>query len=109
MLKNKLNEYHATIIEVRNLEKNIQSFFTTLAYRDDPKFDRCADYGERLVEIVVPFDEINLSSLTLEKVEQIKNIILKYRKLRNEQKKLEVEVSKYFSIQNNIKDNMETL
>lgn len=103
MLSEKLSKYHATVIKVKQLEKQIQEFFDLLAIRDNPRYDRCADYGERSIHIIIPFDEINMSFLNIEKTEKIKKIIIYHRKCRDLQKKLEKEVNEFNVIQNSIK------
>lgn len=106
MLNKKLSEYQAAVIEVNQIEKQIQEFFKFLSIRDNPRFDRCSDYGERSVQITLPFDEINMSYLTEEKIKEIKIIITKHRELRSLQKKLEREVNEFNAVENNIKNNM---
>lgn len=103
-LSEKLASYHATVIEVHAIEKQIQDFFNLLANRDSLKFDRGADYGERQIEIVIPFDEINLSLLTPESIEKINKIIVLHRTLRKKQRLLESEVSEKNAIEDSIKN-----
>lgn len=106
MLNEKLSEYQAVVIQVNQLEKEIKDFFNLLAIRDNPRFERGADYGQRCVEIIIPFDEINLSLLTIEKVNKIKKIISQHRELRKIQSVLENEVNKFNAINNNIKNSL---
>ncbi len=106
MLNKKLAEYQAIVIEVNQLEKQIQEFFNLLAIRNNPRFDRCADYGIRSVQIIVPFDEINMDLINIDKIEKAKQIIGQHRILRSKQKKLEREVNEFNAVQNNIKNNI---
>lgn len=109
MLSEKLSKYHSVIIEIKKIEKKIKDFFQLMATREDPKFSRCADYGERFVEIIIPFDEINLSLLTKEKITMIEKVIKNYRELRDLQKKLEVEIEKTAAIEYSIKNDINFL
>lgn len=106
MLNEKLSEYQATIINVNHIEKKIEDFFQLLATRDNPRFDRCADYGERSIYLNIPFDELNMQQLTIENINKIKKLITDHRELRKTQKNLENEVAQFEAVNNNMKDSM---
>lgn len=105
-LTNKLSEYRATIIEERKIEKELDQFFQLLAIRDNPRYDRCSDYGERVIQIIIPFDEINMNLFTIKSIDVVKKKIVEYRELRNKQKKLENEIHQMESVQKILKQDV---
>lgn len=102
-LTQKLAEYNALIIEEKKIEKVLEEFFLTMAIRDNPRYDRCADYGERVIQIVIPFDEINLNIFSVEKIEEARKRITEYREMRKKQKILENEIHQHEVIDKQIK------
>ena len=106
MLTEKLANYHSTVIQVKQIENKIQDFFNLLATRENPRFDLCSDYGERAIQILIPFDEINMGFLNEDKIKEITDLVSKHRDLRKNQKKLESEVNEFRTVEDNIKTNI---
>jgi len=106
-LNEKMVEYQSAAMKVNKLESLINDFFVSLSKREDVKIDRCSDYGERSINIIIPFDEINLNLIDKEKFEKIREVIKEHRKLRNMQKKIEREINELNSITNVLKGDID--
>jgi hypothetical protein len=108
-LKDKLAEYQSIVIEERKIERELESFFRLLGTRESSQYARCADYGQRAVQVLIPYDEINLNFFTVENVEKIRNEIVKYRGLRDIQKILETDISSQKVNENRLRFDVEVM
>jgi len=72
-----------------DLEKSIEEIFKLFEKRQRVQYHRNKDYGERGFFLNMLFDEINLDAFSDENISKIKNLLVEYQKLRDEQKKLE--------------------
>ena len=86
---NNLSEYQQTKIKINELEKQLEDSFNLMTKNQQIVVNRCLDYGERSIVLQLYFDEINLQSFNQENIDNIKRLLIEYKNLRVQQKKLE--------------------
>lgn len=75
-------------------EQQLEESFRLFEKKQQIDFDRPSDYGQRVFNMIMYFDEINIMALNTEHIDKIKFLLVEYRQLRKEQRNLEVEVAK---------------
>jgi len=88
----KLATYQNYRIELANIEKTIEERFKVLEKKQIIETDRPMDYGSRGFSLIMYFDEINIMALSPENIEGIKQLLIKYGKIRKQQSTLELEL-----------------
>lgn len=98
-------EYEKLKIEVDQIEKKIEAKFKLLETSQKVMFDRNIDYGKRCFVLTLFFDEINIDVLTDDVTKEMREMLAQHFKLRERQRKIELEVYTQKAIE---KQNLDT-
>jgi len=109
MTSDQIAEYQRLIIEITAIEKEIESYFNILTRNELVQYDRTSDFGERGVNLVLPFDHINPMAFSNERIEKIKQDLVTYRNLRIRQRKFELDIDALKTIRRSNKNGMQII
>ena len=103
----------AKLISVKNrtleVEGELEKLLRNIGMKRRIDFERPNDYGERMFNLVIVFDEINVESFSDENVKKMKELFREYIELRKKQRPLEREYDSNAAIKSQIKNGIRAI
>ena len=99
-------EFKQLQIEILEFERMIEQKFHLFEKNQEIESGRCFDHGQRGFALTIYFDEMNLVAFGEKNLNEFRNVITKYKLLRDKQKKIETQLNAEYASE---KQNLESI
>ena len=104
-----LSDYQDTKQKIREINMKLEEIFVNILRNEEIVTDRPTDYAQHGVVLNIIFDEVNMKAFEMDKLEDLRNLLVEFKALRRKQCHIERSMSEQSSVTKALKGGINSI